>query len=84
VFDPFFTHTDAGTEGPGLNLMGAYFLAYHHGGRVASPRTGRGFILDILLPAAPSAPPALADSSREFITNVLMNDILWERLLPNG
>jgi two-component system probable response regulator PhcQ len=84
VFDPFFTPADVGTEGPGLNLMGAYFLAYHHGGRVTSPRTAKGFILDILLPAAAPAPRAVADSSREFITNVLMNDILWERLLPNG
>lgn len=84
VFDPFFTHVDAGTEGPGLTLMGAFFLAYHHGGRISSPRSAKGLLLDILVPAAAPAPVSPVDSSREFITNVLMNDILWERLLPNG
>ncbi|MDZ4404534.1 hybrid sensor histidine kinase/response regulator [Prosthecobacter sp.] len=84
VFDPFYTHADAGTEGPGLTLMGAFLLAYHHGGRITSPRTAKGLILDILLPAVAPVPLAPAESSREFITNVLMNDVLWERLLPNG
>ncbi|HRH94573.1 MAG TPA: hybrid sensor histidine kinase/response regulator [Prosthecobacter sp.] len=84
VFDPFFTHADAGAEGTGLTLMGAFFLAYHHGGKITSPRTAQGLILDIQLPAVAPAPATPADSSREFITNVLMNDVLWERLLPNG
>jgi two-component system probable response regulator PhcQ len=64
--------------------MGAFFLAYHHGGKITSPRTAQGLILDIQLPAVAPAPATPADSSREFITNVLMNDVLWERLLPNG
>jgi hypothetical protein len=64
--------------------MGAFFLAYHLGGRITSQRTAKGLILDIVVPAVAPAPIAPADSSREFITNVLMNDILWERLLPNG
>lgn len=83
VFDPFFTH-DTGTEGPGLCLMGAFLLAYHHGGRITSPRKAKGLIFDVIVPAV--VPPAIAPdaSSREFITNVLMNDLLWERLLPNG
>lgn len=84
VFDPFFTHVDAGTEGPGLSLLGAYLLAYHQGGRIASPRTAKGLILDLLLPAVAPEPLSPADGNREFISNVLMNDILWERLLPNG
>lgn len=84
VFDPFYTHTDAGLEAPALNLLGAYLLAYHHGGRITSPRTGSGRIIEVLLPASAPAPASSAESSREFITNVLMNDILWERLLPNG
>lgn len=84
VFDPFFTQEDAKHEGPGLNLMGAFLLAYHLGGRISSPRTANGLVLDLIVPAAAPAPVAPADSSREFITNVLMNDVLWERLLPNG
>ncbi|WP_395737413.1 hybrid sensor histidine kinase/response regulator [Prosthecobacter sp.] len=84
VFDPFFTADDSNSDGPGLTLMGTFFLAYHHGGRITSQRTAKGLILDIVVPAAAPAPVKPAESSREFITNVLMNDILWERLLPNG
>ncbi|WP_395750574.1 response regulator [Prosthecobacter sp.] len=84
VFDPFFTADDSNSDGPGLTLMGTFFLAYHHGGRITSQRTAKGLILDIMIPAAAPAPVKPAESSREFITNVLMNDILWERLLPNG
>lgn len=84
VFDPFFTQADVDKEGPGLNLMGAYLLAYHHGGRISSPRAAKGLVLDLVVPATAPAPLPPADGSREFITNVLMNDILWERLLPNG
>lgn len=84
VFDPFFTHAGAVTEAPGLSLLGAFLLAYHQGGQITSTRAATGLILDILLPAAAPAPVSSAESSRDFITNVLMNDILWERLLPNG
>jgi two-component system, probable response regulator PhcQ len=84
VFDPFFTHADTTKDGPGLTLMGTFFLAYHLGGRITSQRTAKGLILDIVVPAVAPAPIAPVDSSREFITNVLMNDVLWERLLPNG
>ncbi len=84
VFDPFFTHADTATEGPGLTLMGAFFLAYHLGGRITSQRSAKGLILDIVVPTVAPAPVAPVEGSREFITNVLMNDVLWERLLPNG
>ncbi|MEZ5386650.1 MAG: response regulator [Prosthecobacter sp.] len=84
VFDPFFTHASASSEWTGLSLMGAFFLAYHLGGRIASPRSVNGFTIDVMVPALVSAPVASEEGSREFITNVLMNDILWERLLPNG
>lgn len=84
VFDPFYSHADAGMEGPALNLLGAYLLAYHSGGRINAPRSGSGFMLDIVLPVSPPVAAGSAESSRDFITNVLMNDILWERLLPNG
>jgi len=84
VFDPFFTQADVDKEGPGLSLMGAYLLAYHHGGRISSPRTAKGLVLDLIVPASAPASVSPTDSGREFITNVLMNDVLWERLLPNG
>lgn len=84
VFDPFLTHAAAGSDSTGLALLGAFLLAYHQGGNVTSPRAANGLILDILLPASAPASVNSAESSREFITNVLMNDVLWERLLPNG
>lgn len=84
VFDPFFTHTDAATDAPGLALMGAFFLAFHLGGSITSKRGSKGLHLEVVVPASAPAPAPAPESSREFITNVLMNDILWERLLPNG
>lgn len=82
VLDPFCTQEDASTP-PGLSLLGACFLASHLGGRVSAPRGAQNTQIEILLPAAPAQPQSTVDGSREFITNVLMNDILWERLLPN-
>jgi hypothetical protein len=35
-------------------------------------------------PATPAAALTAPDGSREFISNVLMNESLWERLLPVG
>lgn len=83
VFDPFFINAGGREDGPGLCLMGAYFLAFHQGGRISSPRgTSGGMQLDVVVPI--SAKATAPDAGREFITNVLMNDVIWERLLPNG
>ncbi|MGV3663692.1 MAG: hybrid sensor histidine kinase/response regulator [Prosthecobacter sp.] len=82
VLDPFATQEDAQAT-PGLSLLGACFLASHLGGSIRAPRGAQNTRLDITLPATAPAPQSTTDGSREFITNVLMNDILWERLLPN-
>jgi two-component system probable response regulator PhcQ len=83
VFDPFFINIDSPAES-GLSLIGAYFLVYHLGGRISSPRSsGSGLRLEITFPTGSSPALTAPDSSREFITNVLMNDTLWERLLPS-
>lgn len=82
VFDPFFISTSGSSDGPGLSLMGAYFLAYDLGGSVSAPRSAGGLQLDIVVPT--TATPTSEDAGREFITNVLMNDVIWDRLLPNG
>ncbi len=82
VLDPFATQQD-GQATPGLTLLGASFLASHLGGRITAPRAAQNTKIEIALPAAAPAPQSTTDGSREFITNVLMNDILWERLLPN-
>ena len=61
--------------------MGVFFLAYHLGGRViALSSPGQG--LNVLLELPVDLKPASGGDSRAFVTNVLMNDTLWERLLP--
>lgn len=84
VLDPFCTQSDDAKVTPGLTLLGACFLVSHLGGRITAARHTQTTKIDIVLPAAAPTPLSTAEGSREFITNVLMNDILWERLLPNG
>jgi two-component system probable response regulator PhcQ len=58
-----------------------FFLTHHLGGRVVSlSPPGQGLSIVIELPL--TAPDPAAGESREFVTKVLMNDSLWERLLP--
>ena len=83
VFDPFHINTEA-VDAAGLHLMGVYFLVHHLGGRITSPRSGTGLTFNIILPSVAPTSTSATDDSREFISNVLMNDTLWERLLPDG
>lgn len=82
IFDPFVVES-GDAEQFGLRLMTVYFLAHHHGGHVeASSPEGKGASFRISLPVgAPPAGEAEGDESREFVTSVLMNEALWERLL---
>jgi two-component system probable response regulator PhcQ len=80
VFDPFLIRTDGGHES-GLTLMGVFFLVHHLGGRVVSlSGVGQGVQIELEIPASTPAVPG--SDNRDFITKVLMNDNLWERLLP--
>ncbi len=83
VFDPFMMTTES-SEPSALALIGAYFLAYHLGGKISTQHGTVGQVIELTLPAHQSVPVSGPESGREFITNVLMNDALWERLLPNG
>ncbi|SKA98336.1 Signal transduction histidine kinase [Prosthecobacter debontii] len=81
VFDPFAMHAETGPDF-GLNLMAVYFLVFHHGGHIQAENTadqGARFTID--LPLLAESPAPTATSSRDFVTKVLMNDLLWERLL---
>jgi two-component system probable response regulator PhcQ len=81
VFDPFCMRPDETPEF-GLNLMAVYFLVYHHGGHIdATQQDGQGVTFSIDIPVLAEAPQPTSASSRDFITKVLMNDALWERLL---
>jgi two-component system probable response regulator PhcQ len=80
VFDPFLIRADGAHESA-LNLMAAFFLVSHLGGHVAA-LSGPGQGLQIALEIPVVLPSETGADSRDFIAKVLMNDSLWERLLP--
>lgn len=80
VFDPFFARSGS-PQDFGINLMACYFIIYHHGGTIAvksSPAGGNVFRITL-----PVQPPSIQprESERDFLTKVMLNDTLWERLL---
>jgi two-component system probable response regulator PhcQ len=80
VFDPFFLRLDQHPE-LGINLMACYFIVYHHGGRIdVQNKEGRGILLTITFPVRSKRVPP-ADDEEAFISKVLQNDALWERLI---
>lgn len=83
LFDPFFLRVDEPQEF-GINLMACYFIVYHHGGRIdVKSGDGRGLTLNIHLPLNPR-PLAAENDSREFLSKVMINDRLWEKLLAGS
>lgn len=83
VFDPFFLRADKPQEF-GINLMACYFIVYHHGGRIdVDSRPDQGLTMNIHLPLAPK-PLAAENDSEEFLSKVMINDRLWERLLSSN
>jgi two-component system, probable response regulator PhcQ len=80
VFDPFFLITDNHQE-LGINLMACYFLVYHLDGRIeAQSQENQGAAFKLSFPRRPKAPSS-AKEDEAFISKVLMNDALWERLI---
>lgn len=83
LFDPFFLRTDKPQEF-GINLMACYFIVYHHGGHIdVESKPGQGLALNIHLPLKPQALAADNDS-KEFLSKVMLNDRLWEKLLATN
>jgi K+-sensing histidine kinase KdpD len=81
VFDPFSMHKPD-EQKFGLNLLGVFFLAHHYGGTVrASNASGRGVFYSLEIPVTSTPPVNPEVSSEEFVTKVLVNDALWEKLL---
>lgn len=81
VFDPFAIKNGA-THQRGAQLLAVFLLVHHHGGRInARNLDGGGASYQIEFPVQPAAAPSAEESSREFVTRVLINDTLWERLL---
>lgn len=83
VFDPFYSRGDNPQEF-GLNLIACYFIIYHHGGRIEiHSEKGQGVTFVIQLPVNPKA-IADVEEGRDFLTKVMMNDRLWEKLLSTS
>lgn len=81
IFDPF-SILPGDSDKFGLNLLGVYFLVHHHGGHIeAESSPGEGVKYTIEIPLISSNDKPTNSSSRDFVTKVLMNDALWERLL---
>ncbi|MBI2924081.1 MAG: response regulator [Verrucomicrobia bacterium] len=83
VFDPFFVRVGDPQEF-GINLLACYFIIFHHGGQVqvkADPGQGVAFV--ITLPINPKSLPRQQDEE-EFLTKVMLNERLWEKLLATA
>lgn len=83
VFDPFVAAGDTNNK-YGINLLGAFLLTYHLGGTVkATTENSSHIIYTVAFPLSdkPPAPPEVR--IEDFITQVLMNDSLWEKVLSN-
>lgn len=83
VFDPFFVRADDPQEF-GINLMTCYFIVFHHGGTIhVLSEGGQGTTFILEFPTQPPLHPKKQDE-QEFLSKVLLNDALWERLLAGG
>ena len=80
VFDPFFLRSDDQQEF-GINLMMCYFIVYHHGGKMeADDPDGPGTLFRMTLPVKPKE-CSPAEEEHAFVSKVLMNERLWEKML---
>ncbi len=83
VFDPFFLRKDDPQEF-GLRLMTCFFIVYHHGGTIevkSPPGGGTHFILQFPSNGQSSSP---RKDQEDFVSKVLLNETIWEKLLANG
>ena len=80
IFDPFATRSGSPKE-YGVNLIAAYFIVHHHGGRITARRNGeRGTLFQIQVPLR-SKPISVVEESREFMEKVLLNERIWRQML---
>jgi len=80
IFDPFEELKPEGNR-PGLNLLASFLVAYHHGGVVRCvPDEKDGCVVRYLLPLNPDQ-MLLQEGQRNFLTQMLFSESLWEKLL---
>jgi len=83
VFNPFFLRKDDPQE-YGINLMACYFIVFHHGGRIeVKNREGGGTVFTLTFLTTPQIVRPEQDD-RDFISKVLTNEMLWEKLLSGS
>jgi K+-sensing histidine kinase KdpD len=83
LLDPFLVRLGEKLE-YGLNLMACYLVVYHHGGRIeVKDREAGGTVFLLTFPVTPTVATAEL-REQEFLSRVLLNDALWERLLATG
>lgn len=80
VFDPFFLRNGNPQEF-GINLMACYFIVYHHGGQIDVQRGSSGGVTFRLRFPRSGGTVAATNNEQEFMSKVLLNDRLWDRLL---
>jgi hypothetical protein len=80
VFDPFIPATPGATQ-PGLHLLAAFLVVYHHGGVVHStPQAGQGRVLRFHLPVDPDK-MMMTEGARNFLNQLLFTGTMWETFL---
>jgi two-component system, probable response regulator PhcQ len=83
LFDPFFTRSGSPQEF-GIYLMTCFFIVYHHGGRIsAKSLEGRGNVFTLTFPLNPQVKTPLAEE-KDFMSKILINESLWEKLLTGS
>jgi len=83
VFDPFFVRSENPQEF-GLNLMACFFIVHHHGGVIEVQNALEGglqFRIELPLRSATTDPE---EGGGDFLSRVMTNDHLWERLLAES
>jgi two-component system probable response regulator PhcQ len=82
LFDPFFIQGENFQE-YATELLACYFIVYHHGGSfVMTNEEGQGTTIRLTFPNLP--PETASPTEADILSEVLLNETLWERLLAQG
>ncbi|HYT60214.1 MAG TPA: hybrid sensor histidine kinase/response regulator [Haliangiales bacterium] len=82
IFDPFLVRSDSPME-YGIKLMACFFIVHHHGGTIiAQSQEQKGTNFMVRLPINPNQRP-LVDENQQFFEKILMNDVMWEKLITS-
>jgi two-component system probable response regulator PhcQ len=80
IFDPM-ADLNSEAPGPGLHLLAAFLVAYHHGGVAqCAPEGSKGCVLRFLFPINPDQ-LLVKDGSRPSLSRMLFSQSLWDKFL---